>query len=77
MLLAGLRSRPDLNGRLGHIARPADAEGGRLAVRLEGRKEPLLLQPSNLSPLPCEALGLSLAGLRAYVVEAGAHECGS
>ena len=47
--LAGLVSKPELNGRSGTIAQ-GEPENGRLGVRVEGLDKPIALKPQNLQP---------------------------
>ena len=45
--IAGLKGRPELNGRCG-VAAHFDAAKGRYAVTVEGEEEAVLLKPANL-----------------------------
>jgi len=46
--LAGLQSRPELNGRPGRVV--SQAANGRIGVQVEGEAAPLSLKPENLTP---------------------------
>ena len=63
--IAGLKGRPELNGRSG-VAERFNAAKGRYEVAVEGEAEAVLLKPANLhqEPLdsaPSETLILALA----------------
>ena len=49
--LVGLVGRADLNGAIGEVL-PATKPGERVPVRLDDKRESLLLQPRNLVVLP-------------------------
>ena len=59
VLITGLRSRPELNGRCGRIVgRDVHGVGAttvRLQVQIEGEPGPLRLKPENLAPPPRDA----------------------
>jgi len=70
----GVVSKPELNGRCGTVARPAN-EGGRYGVRLEGSKEAISMHGRNLQPLPeLDTLGVSVAAIRSFRAAHG-HLC--
>ncbi|CAE8710705.1 unnamed protein product [Polarella glacialis] len=48
VLIQGVESRTELNGRIGTLLTFV-AEKGRFAVKLEGEEDPILLKPDNLS----------------------------
>eukprot|EP00747_Dinoflagellata_sp_TGD_P169590 gnl/TRDRNA2_/TRDRNA2_198934_c0_seq1.p1 gnl/TRDRNA2_/TRDRNA2_198934_c0~~gnl/TRDRNA2_/TRDRNA2_198934_c0_seq1.p1 ORF type:complete len:446 (+),score=73.78 gnl/TRDRNA2_/TRDRNA2_198934_c0_seq1:121-1458(+) len=47
IVVAGIQSQPELNGKLGEV-RGFDKQKGRYAVAIEGREQPISLKPANI-----------------------------
>jgi len=66
VLVDGLSSKPELNGKVGVITKAVN-DAGRYGVRLDGKAEALSLHGRNLFSLPgLDTLGVSLPCLRSF-----------
>ena len=48
VMIAGVKSKPELNGKLGMIVGPFDLQSGRISVLVEGTPAAISLKPENL-----------------------------
>ena len=50
VMIAGVKSKPELNGKLGMIVGTFDQQSGRIPVLVEGEPAAISLKPENLEP---------------------------